>query len=187
MAEQFKLYAVRHNCLEARAFLDTLDTRPYGAAAFNGLPGEYGRLPRMLTFMPDAANDRGPGEHQMSPEEKAAFEARVLDLGDRLERIKAQRDTDAQASADAEMRGRGMAYGMRMAAELVGAVIVGGAIGVGLDKWLGTWPWLFFLLFLVGFAAGVLNVVRAYERIQREIAVRTGGRIGHRVAEDDDD
>ena len=84
------------------------------------------------------------------------------------------------------MRGRGMAYGMRMAAELVAAVIVGGLIGYGLDYWLGSKPWLFLLFFVLGFAAGVLNVVRAYERMQKEIAARTGGRIGKSVPDDDD-
>ncbi|HZT48930.1 MAG TPA: AtpZ/AtpI family protein [Hyphomicrobiaceae bacterium] len=122
----------------------------------------------------------------MTAEEKAAFEGRISDLGERLDKIKAQRQAEAEAELDAEMRGRGMAYGMRMAAELVAAVIVGGAIGYGLDRWLGSTPWLFLLFFVLGFAAGVLNVVRAYERMQKEIAARTGGRIGHSVADDED-
>ena len=66
------------------------------------------------------------------------------------------------------------------------AVIVGGVIGWGLDWWLGTKPWLFLLFFVLGFAAGVLNVVRAYERMQKEITARTGGRIGHSVPDDED-
>ena len=137
--------------------------------------------------MPDPADDRGrPGQRQMSPEDKAAFEGRISDLGQRLGSVKAQREADAHADLDAEMRGRGMAYGMRMAAELVAAVIVGGLIGYGLDSWLGSKPWLFLLFFVLGFAAGVLNVVRAYERMQKEIAARTGGRIGHSVPDDDD-
>jgi ATP synthase protein I len=122
----------------------------------------------------------------MSPEEKAAFEGRISDLGQRLDKVKAQRATDADADLDAEMRGRGMAYGLRMAAELVAAVIVGGAIGYGLDRWLGSTPWLFLLFFLLGFAAGVLNVVRAYEKMQKEFTARTGGRIGHKVPDEDD-
>ena len=122
----------------------------------------------------------------MSAEERAAFEGRISDLGERLDKVKAQRHSDAQAELDADMRGRGMAYGMRMAAELVGAVIVGGAIGWGLDRWLGSTPWLFLLFFVLGFAAGVLNVVRAYERMQKEIMARTGGRIGHSVPGDED-
>jgi ATP synthase protein I len=122
----------------------------------------------------------------MTEAEKAAFESRISDLGDRLDKINAQRQADAEADLDAEMRGRGMAYGMRMAAELVGAVIVGGAIGWGLDKWLGSTPWLFLLFFVLGFAAGVLNVVRGYERMQKDFMARTGGRLGHSVPDDED-
>jgi ATP synthase protein I len=111
----------------------------------------------------------------MSPRERAEFEGRLSDLGGRLDRVKAQRDAGAQADNDARMRGRGMAYGMRMAAELVAAVLVGAIIGWGLDWLLGSRPWLFLLFFVLGFAAGVLNVVRAYERMQRELAAGTGG------------
>ena len=136
--------------------------------------------------MSEPADDRGPGHRQTSPEDTAAFEGRLSELGGRLDKIKAQREADAHADLDADMGGRGMAYGMRMAAELVGAVIAGGAIGWGLDRWLGSTPWLFLLFFVLGFAAGVLNVVRAYERIQKEIMARTGGRIGHSVPDDED-
>jgi ATP synthase protein I len=136
--------------------------------------------------MPDPADDRGPGGRRTSPEDEAAYRGRVSDLGDRLGKLKAERDAERQAELDAEMRGRGMAYGMRMAAELVAAVIVGGLIGYGLDSWLGSKPWLFLLFFVLGFAGGVLNVVRSYERMQKEIAARTGGRIGHSVPDDED-
>ena len=136
--------------------------------------------------MPDPTNDRSPGQRQMSREEKAAFEDRVSDLGERLDKVKVQRQVDTDAGLDAEMRGRGMAYGMRMATELVGAVIVGAFVGIGLDWLIGTKPWLFLLFFVLGFAAGVLNVVRAYERMQKEIAARTGGRLGPTVRDDED-
>jgi ATP synthase protein I len=133
---------------------------------------------------PPDKQGRAPGE--MTPEERARFEGRISDLGDRLGKVRAQRNAEAHADLDAQMRGRGMAYGMRMAAELVAAVIVGGVIGWGLDWVLGSRPWLFLLFFLLGFAAGVLNVVRSYERMQKEFTARTGGRIGHRVPDDDD-
>ena len=138
--------------------------------------------------MSDPADDRSQssGKRRMSPEDVAAFEHRVSDLGERLDKVKAQRQADAQTDLDAEMRGRGMAYGMRMAAELVGAVIVGAFIGIGLDWLIGTKPWLFLLFFVLGFAAGVLNVVRAYERMQAEIRARTGGRLGPTVRDDED-
>jgi ATP synthase protein I len=136
--------------------------------------------------MPDPTDDRGSGRRQTSADDKAAYEGRISDLGDRLGKVKAQREGERQADLDAEMRGRGMAYGMRMAAELVAAVIVGGLVGYGLDRLLGSKPWLFLLFFVLGFAAGVLNVVRSYERMQKEIAAMTGGRIGHSVPDDDD-
>jgi ATP synthase protein I len=122
----------------------------------------------------------------MTPEEAAAFEARISELGGKLGKVKAQREAERRAEASARMGGRGMAYGMRMAAELVAAIIVGGLIGYGLDRWLGTTPWLFLLFFVLGFAAGVLNVLRAYERMQKDFAAETGGNIGKSVPDDED-
>jgi ATP synthase protein I len=122
----------------------------------------------------------------MTPEERARFEGRIADLGQKLGKVQAQRDAEAHADLDAEMRGRGMAYGMRMAAELVAAVAVGSIIGWGLDWVLGSKPWLFLLFFMLGFAAGVLNLMRSYERMQRDFSARTGGNIGRRAPDDDD-
>ena len=53
--------------------------------------------------MPEPADKPGPGERQMTAEEKAAFEGRISDLGERLDKVKAQRHTDAQADLDAEI------------------------------------------------------------------------------------
>lgn len=135
----------------------------------------------MMADPPDKQG-RAPGE--MTPEERAKFEGRISDLSGRLDRVKAQRDAETKASNDAASRGRGMAYGMRMTAELVAAIIVGGVIGWALDWLLGSRPWLFLVFFILGFAAGVLNVVRSYERMQREFTAR-GGSIGDRVPDDD--
>ena len=40
------------------------------------------------------------------------------------------------------------------------AIVIGAWLGWLLDRWLGTSPWLFFLFFVLGLAAGVLNVYR---------------------------
>jgi ATP synthase protein I len=56
---------------------------------------------------------------------------------------------------------RGYHFAMRIATELVAATLIGCAMGYGLDKWLGTWPWLFLVFFLFGVIAGFLNVYRA--------------------------
>jgi ATP synthase protein I len=55
----------------------------------------------------------------------------------------------------------GLARGLRLSTELVAGVLVGAGIGWGLDRWLGISPWGLIVFLLLGFAAGVLNVVRA--------------------------
>ena len=151
-------------------------------------PSECRVLPRAKSvgLMSDPPDKQGRDPAEMTPEERARFEGRISDLESKLGKVRAQREAEARSDLDAEMRGRGMAYGMRMAAELVAAVVVGGVIGWGLDWLLGSRPWLFLLFFLLGFAAGVLNVIRAYDRMQRDFTARTGGNIGHRVRDDDD-
>lgn len=49
----------------------------------------------------------------------------------------------------------------RLGSEFIAAILVGAALGYGLDLWLGSGPWLMLVFLMVGFAAGILNVVRA--------------------------
>lgn len=76
---------------------------------------------------------------------------------------------------------------MRMATEFVAAIIVGGLIGWVLDRWIGTKPWLFLGFFVLGCVAGVLNLMRAYERMRKEMAAETGGNIGKSVPDEEED
>ena len=42
---------------------------------------------------------------------------------------------------------------------LVSGMLVGGAIGYFLDKWLGTSPWLLFIFLIFGVIAGIKNAI----------------------------
>jgi ATP synthase protein I len=55
----------------------------------------------------------------------------------------------------------GMSMGLRAGSEFVAAILVGGAIGWGLDWALKTKPAFTIVFFLLGVAAGVWNVIRA--------------------------
>lgn len=105
----------------------------------------------------DDANDRKPG--QISPADRDALKRRADDLGARLETAKHRHDPKGRSS-----QGQAMGRGMKAAAELIGGVVVGGVIGWFLDQWLGTKPWLFILFFLLGTAAGMLNIIRAAQQ-----------------------
>jgi len=57
-----------------------------------------------------------------------------------------------------------MGIGMRVGVELVAALVVGVAIGWGLDHWLHTMPAFLVVFVLLGGAAGVANVMRLIGR-----------------------
>jgi ATP synthase protein I len=120
----------------------------------------------------------------MAPAEREAFRKRSEEIGARLREVKGTQTERHGRHADGS--GQGMAYGLRMASELVAAVLVGGLVGYGLDHWLGTRPWLFLVMFTIGFAAGVTNVLRAYNRLQEKMKAKTGGDVGRAVKDDDD-
>ena len=73
-----------------------------------------------------------------------------------------------QSDEDSEKRGSFMGNAFKLGTELVAAVAVGTIIGFILDSWFGTKPWLIITFFFLGAAAGILNVIRAAKRMQKE-------------------
>ena len=73
-----------------------------------------------------------------------------------------------QALSDSEKRGSFMGNAFKLGTELVAAVGVGTIIGFILDTWFGTKPWLIIIFFFLGAAAGMLNIIRTANRMQKE-------------------
>lgn len=69
-------------------------------------------------------------------------------------------DPDPAKGAGALPGGGSWGFGLRAGVEVVAALVAGAGLGWLLDRWLGTAPWLLLVFFLVGGAAGVLNVYR---------------------------
>ena len=55
----------------------------------------------------------------------------------------------------------GLGMALRIGVEMVAGVCVGAGVGYGLDRWLGTSPWLLIVFFFLGAGAGGLNTYRA--------------------------
>lgn len=85
------------------------------------------------------------------------LERRLRALDEKLDRNREARVQSEKARPD----NSGFGNALRLSTEFVSAVLVGAAIGWGIDKVTGYPPWgMIFFLFL-GFVAGVLNVMRA--------------------------
>ena len=99
-------------------------------------------------------------QHDRPPEE-AALSARLRRLGEQLDSQRGGRSSDSAPAARTTTDPSGYARGFRLSSELVGGVVVGALIGWALDYWLGISPWGMIVFLLLGFAAGVFNVMRS--------------------------
>jgi ATP synthase protein I len=70
--------------------------------------------------------------------------------------------------SDSEKRGSFMGTAFKLGTELVAAVGVGTIIGFILDNWFDTKPWLIIIFFFLGAAAGLMNVIKTANRMQKE-------------------
>ena len=58
---------------------------------------------------------------------------------------------------------------LKISTELVAAVAVGSTIGFLLDNWFDTKPLLTICFFIMGVAAGILNVFKSAKKMQKEL------------------
>jgi ATP synthase protein I len=79
------------------------------------------------------------------------------DLNKRI--AKAQAEIDARERPKYAGTGKGMGLGFRMASDFAAAVIVGVILGLGIDALFKASPWGVIICLLIGFLAGVRNVV----------------------------
>lgn len=91
--------------------------------------------------------------------------------------LKLERGRRPDADASDRRSGTASAYGVafRLASEFVAAVLVGAAIGWALDRFVGTAPWGLIIFLLLGFVAGVVNIMRESQRMASVHASRDNG------------
>jgi len=104
---------------------------------------------------------RNDDDRNRSPADEADLSARLQRLGERLGKVQTSRSPASGPDASSPADSSAMARGFRLSTELVGGVLLGAALGWLLDRWLGISPWGLIVMLLLGFTAGVLNVMRA--------------------------
>jgi ATP synthase protein I len=103
---------------------------------------------------------RANGDRDKPHTDEAALSARLQRLGEGLARQRAS-ETSNDPAGDRAATASGYARGFRLSSELVAGVIVGAGLGWLIDRWFGVAPWGLIVFLLLGFAAGVLNVMRS--------------------------
>ncbi|NJO54468.1 MAG: F0F1 ATP synthase assembly protein I [Bacteroidales bacterium] len=91
---------------------------------------------------------------------EAELAARLERLGRKIDLLQGK-ERPGQASEEQGAPSAGYARAARLSSEFVGGVLVGGGLGWLIDRVLGISPWGMIVFVMLGFAAAVLNVMRA--------------------------
>jgi ATP synthase protein I len=122
----------------------------------------YGRAAIAVSRECRDMNDaRENGDRDKQQTDEAALSARLQRLHEGLGHLRDQKRPSDSPDADRATTASGYARGFRLSSELVAGVVVGAGLGWLLDRWLGISPWGLIVFLLLGFAAGVLNVMRS--------------------------
>ena len=107
---------------------------------------------------PDEAGRTEPGEASPSPvsDHDLARRSRSLETA-----LAAREAASPKGGGPPTSGSAGYGQALRLSSEFIAAVVVGAGIGWILDKWAGTSPWGLIVFLMLGFAAGVLNVMRS--------------------------
>jgi ATP synthase protein I len=142
-------------------YLDTLLPRNYEERALGEVFQGVFVVSGGASFMAEPRNGRPPG--QPDPE-LGKISDRLKDLGSRIaaertERVEAEKPKPSFATGATDF-----SKGYKLASEFVAGVLVGAAVGYGLDYAFGTLPLFLVVFLLLGFGAGLLNMSRAANR-----------------------
>ena len=92
------------------------------------------------------------------------------DASDLIKKIDefSEKERLTKTSNNIEKRGNSIGLAFRLSTELVSSIVVGSVMGWSLDKWLGSQPWFFLIFFILGIAAGIINVIKTAKNMNNE-------------------
>jgi len=104
-------------------------------------------------------------KNDLKSEDKKKLDA--SDLISKIDEFK-EKERLAKTSENIEKRGNSIGLAFRLSTELVSGIVVGSIMGWSLDKWLGSQPWFFLIFFILGIAAGIINVIKTAKNMNNE-------------------
>jgi ATP synthase protein I len=111
-----------------------------------------------------APRRKNHSDETVPPDKMGDLSERLKDLSGRIAQEESEHK-ESQKPAVSYGNASGYAQGYRLIAEFVAGTLVGGLIGYGIDRVLGTLPFGLIIFLLLGFGAGFLNMARAANRV----------------------
>jgi ATP synthase protein I len=111
----------------------------------------------------DDANQAGPpGKDKPS---EADLSDRLRRLDERLGSVKTEADAREVRRRKQEGDPSSLGKALRLSSEFVAGILAGAALGWVVDRFAGTSPWGLFIFLILGFVAGVRNLMRAADAL----------------------
>ena len=95
------------------------------------------------------------------PDENGKKPVKIEELDERIRSMRRDVSNKSVHKAQGELPPSLAGIAARAGVELVAGVAVGAGVGYGLDLWLNSSPWMLIVCFILGAAAGMMNVYRA--------------------------
>jgi ATP synthase protein I len=111
--------------------------------------------------MADPTKRSGEEGDKPTGSDDAGLSARLKSLDTQLDRAAADRRETSVSRTRSTSDSNAMAQGFRLSAEFVSGVAAGGIVGWIVDRFAGTSPWGLIVCLILGFCAGMLNLLRA--------------------------
>jgi ATP synthase protein I len=110
--------------------------------------------------MADPNERNGGNERKPGSADDADLSARLKSLDARISQASAHREEPEPRSRQTSNT-NAMGQAFRLSAEFVAGVVAGGVIGWLVDHFAGSSPWGLIVCLILGFCAGMLNLLRA--------------------------
>ncbi|KLK91235.1 ATP F0F1 synthase subunit I [Microvirga vignae] len=116
--------------------------------------------------MADPTGRNDENERKPDGADDANLSARLKSLDARISQASVQRaEAEPRSRQTSDSRAMGQAF--RLSAEFVAGVAAGGVIGWLVDYFAGISPWGLIVFLILGFCAGMLNLLRAAGLVNR--------------------